>query len=161
MHAVRLAVTTGKDRKLFLMTSGMTGTLLSQLVQTEAAEDELLSQVQLRAAAEEVVRYAASLRMPILWPVGDGGQRLAGAATLLADDGLECLGWRSEMRDRDVVIVATVGVSPVAIERALALARTRGARRTYVCAADHRLSTPNADAFHLVTHGSAGRELSA
>ena len=143
------------------MTSGMSGTLLSQLVQAEAAEDELLSQAHLRAAAEEVARYAASRRTPILWPVGDGGQRLAGAATLLADGGLECLGWHSEMRDRDVVIVATVGVSPVAIERALALARTRGVRRTYVCAADHRLSTPNADDFHLVSNGPTGHKRSA
>lgn len=139
----------------------MSGTLLSQLAHAEAAEDELLSHAHLRAAAEDVARYAKALRTPILWPLGDGGQRLAGAATLLAEGVLECLGWRSEIRDHDVVIVATVGVSAVAVERTLALARTRGARRTYVCAADHRLSTPSADAFHLVATGPPGQKRSA
>jgi hypothetical protein len=112
------------------------GPLLRAVLETEGRADVVLRYPSIgtyAGAAADVARY---LRRPVLWPVGDGGQRLLGALELLTKGAYEPYGWRTSVGERVVLLIATVGVSGLEFAAAAVYARGAGATEVHGCAVD-------------------------
>ena len=133
------------------MTDEPRGELLDAVLTAALREDELLSPELLRTAAAHLAQTASRYANPVLCPLGTGGNRLLGAATVLATSPLSPRGWNIDVAGRTVLIVGTVGVGPLAVHREIDLMRQRGAHTVIVCALDNRLDSGDADDFVLLS----------
>jgi hypothetical protein len=72
----------------------------------------------------------------VLWPVGDEGQRLVGAAELLAQGKFETYTWGTSVTDRVVLLIAPVAVSGLGIAAVADYAWRSGAKEVHGCGLD-------------------------
>jgi hypothetical protein len=112
------------------------GPLLRAVLEAEGRGDDVVRYPSIRTYAEAAAEVARYLKRPVLWPVGDGGQRLLGALELLTEGVYEPYGWRTSVRERVVLLVATVGVSSLEFAAAAGYARSAGATEVHGCAVD-------------------------
>lgn len=110
--------------------------LLHAVLEAEKRADDVVRYPSIRTYAEAAAEVARYLKRPVLWPVCDGGQRLLGALELLTEGVYEPYGWRTSVRERVVLLVATVGVSGLDFAAAAGYARSAGATEVHGCAVD-------------------------
>jgi hypothetical protein len=87
----------------------------------------------LRRAAAALVEHSRDLGSPIVWPVGEAADRLAGAASLLAAGQLRTRAWTDDLLSAEVVVLAVADVTTFALAQAARHARALGAAQVYGC----------------------------
>jgi hypothetical protein len=136
------------------------GPLLQEILDAEARATQIVCYPSILWSAQAIVDLAQKLSRPLLWPVSDEGQRLVGAAELLAQGKFETYTWGSCVNDRVVLLIAPIGVSNLSIATAADCAWRSGAREVHGCGLDiaigagqrlttfTRLERPRASAQH-------------
>lgn len=81
---------------------------------------------------------------PVVWPVGDAAERLAGAAALLSEGRLRLRGWSDDLAGQQVLLVGTAAATPLALLAAASQARALGATTVHGCAIELREADPEA-----------------
>lgn len=112
------------------------GPLLQETLKAEARASEVVRYPTIEWASQAIVGLAGRLANPILWPVGDEGQRLVGAVELVGRGRFDALSWGTNVADRVVLLVAPVGVSSLGIASTVDYALRLGAREVHGCAFD-------------------------
>ena len=103
------------------------GPLLAGLLAAYRANEEALEPPELGTLAKALIEQSRDLGTPLVWPVGEAAQRLAGAAAVLADRRFQLRGWADEVRGRPVLLVSMAAATPIEITEACKLARALGA----------------------------------
>lgn len=114
------------------------GTLLDELAEAQVRDDEALRYPAIESHAAALLTLAADLGNPILWPTGDGAQRLLGVVEVMSHGRARVRGWTTVVADQAVLVVDVVSVSTQAIVSAAAAARAQGAVRVEACAIETR-----------------------
>jgi hypothetical protein len=138
---------------------------LIQLLNAQQAEDDLLSPPSLGDAAQALVLLQARIGgKPVIWPVGPGGERLVGAATLLGGRDFMVRRNRDGVYGRRVLLVCPVLVTSLPLMDASGHARALGAKWVAGCAVHAGgigWVPEGLDEFHLLTSGFAAARRSA
>lgn len=108
------------------------GPLLKQLLDVYRMNEEALRHPQISELAAGLSNRIRELGSPIVWPVGEAAERLAGASVLISGD-LRLRGWIDDLRDEAVLAVSLAASSPVELVEAGKLARALGAKAVHAC----------------------------
>ena len=127
--------------------STVQGPLLQEILDAEARAARIVSYPSIHWSAQAIVDLAPRLSHPVLWPVGDEGQRLVGAAEILAQGKFETYTLGTCVNDRVVLLIAPVGVSGLGIAAAADYAWRSGAKEVHGCGLDAAIG----DATRLTT----------
>jgi hypothetical protein len=87
---------------------------------------------ELSTYASSLVMLSEELGSPVVWPVGDAAERLAGAAVLASEGELRVRGWVDDMRGERVLLITVAAVTPLGLVEAAKEARTIGASGTQI-----------------------------
>lgn len=112
------------------------GPLLQETLQAEARASASVRYPSIEWAARAVIEAAKRMADPLLWPVGDEGQRLVGAAEILSRGRFDALSWGTAVAGRVVLLVAPVGVSGLGIATTVDYAWRLGAHEVHGCSLD-------------------------
>ena len=110
------------------------GPLLREVFKAQANDDAVLRHTQIGSYAKALIDVCQDLNYPLVWPVGAAAERLAGAATMLADGQIQVWDRHSTVDGNPVLLVALNLVGSLVIETEMKAARGAGANRVYVCA---------------------------
>jgi hypothetical protein len=110
------------------------GPLLRELIATQQAKEQALRFPQIRALASELVRHCHDLDLPLLWPIGQAGERLAGASIVVAEGDLRLRGWSDDIRGERVLLMAVAETTPMSMVEGATHARSLGAVEVHACA---------------------------
>jgi hypothetical protein len=69
----------------------------------------------------------------VVWPVGAAAERVAGAATVLAEGDVEVVTWNRRLDGECVLLFAISGATPVGLAAAAAHVRSMGAAEIHAC----------------------------
>jgi hypothetical protein len=109
------------------------GPLLEGLVEAQRRSERALQYPELRGLAAALARHSRQLGSPVVWPVGDAAERLAGAAVLLSEGDMRVRGWTDVLSDERVLLVTVAAVSPIELTSAAQHAREMGAAEVHAC----------------------------
>ena len=112
------------------------GPLLQETLDAEARASAAVRYPSIEWASLAIVGLASRLANPILWPVGDEGQRLVGAVELVGRGSFDALSWGTNVTGRVVLLIAPVGVSSLGIASTVDYAWRLGACEVHGCAFD-------------------------
>jgi hypothetical protein len=70
---------------------------------------------------------------PLVWPVGEAAERLAGAAVLASEGDTRVRGWTDDVRGERVLLATVAAVSPLGLIAAAEHARAMGAAEVHAC----------------------------
>jgi hypothetical protein len=127
-------------RETFTMSSDL-GPLLQETLNAEARASAAVRYPSIEWTAQAIAGLASRLANPILWPVGDEGQRLVGAVELVGNGRFDALTWGTDVTGRVVLLVAPVGVSSLGIATTVDYAWRLGACEVHGCALDTVIGT--------------------
>lgn len=126
-----------KDRGLLLPENGreplVLGPLMAQILEIQDRNASATAFPEIGRRAQWVVDTANRLRVGLLWPVGEPGQRLTGAAVLLAAGTLRVRGW-SHGVDEPVLLVAAHAATTAELRAEAAHAGALGASAVHAVA---------------------------
>jgi hypothetical protein len=109
------------------------GPLLRELLAVQDADDEAVAYPQLQAYASALMRRAEDLDSPLIWPVGQRAERLAGAAVLLSHGRVRVRGWNDDVNGDHVLLVAVAQATPLGLVAAAEHAYAAGASEVHAC----------------------------
>jgi hypothetical protein len=109
------------------------GPLLSNLVSAHRAAERATAYPELSAYASSLAALCEDMGSPLVWPVDEAAQRLAGAAVLTSQGELRLRGWTDEIRGERVLLTCVAAVSPLGLIEAARHARTLGAIEVHAC----------------------------
>lgn len=113
------------------------GPLLKQVLGAQRAAERIVGdRVALRRGAELIMERWHDLGAPILWPVGEAAERLAGAVVLAGASEIRLRGWTDDVRGQPVLLFAVADVATLALQNAARHARHLGATEVHACAVD-------------------------
>ena len=112
------------------------GPLLREILDAESRAAQIVRYPSVLWLAHAIVAVAQSLTRPVLWPVGDEGQRLVGAVELVAQGKFDTYTWGTSVHDRLVLLIAPVGISGLSIATAADYAWRSGATEVHGCGVD-------------------------
>lgn len=110
------------------------GPLLEDLIATHRAKEEALRFPEIRELASEVVKRCRDLDSPLLWPIDQASERLAGAITMVAGGNVRVRGWTSDICGERVLLLAVSETTPMSMVEGAARARSLGAIEVHGCA---------------------------
>jgi hypothetical protein len=128
----------GKKEMSFSMLQAATpslviGPLLREVISAQRADEQALDYPRLRGYAAALARRCRELENPLVWPVGDAAERLAGAAILLSEGSVRVRGWSDVPRGERVLVLTVAAVTPVSLMEAARHARALGAAEIHAC----------------------------
>jgi hypothetical protein len=113
---------------------GPMGPLLREVINAQRVDESVVgSCTSLSGFADALARRCRDLASPLVWPIGDAAERLAGAAIIVSGGGVRVRGWTDEIPGERVLLLAVAAVTPISILRAGARARALGAAEVHVC----------------------------
>lgn len=118
------------------MAGNTQGPLLQEIMGAEARAAQIVCYPSILWSGQAIIDLARKLSRPVLWPVGDEGQRLVGAVEVLAQGRYETYTWGTSVNDRVVLLISPVGVSDLSIATAADYAWRYGAREVHGCGLD-------------------------
>jgi hypothetical protein len=107
------------------------GPLLVDLVAAHKRNEEALRFPLVESLCRALVNRSLELGSPLIWPIGEAANRLAGSAVVVAQGGLRVRGWTDEIRGERVLLLAVVETTLVALVETAAHARVLGAREVH------------------------------
>jgi hypothetical protein len=110
-----------------------TGPLLRDLIRAQQADEHLLSYPELARLGVALEKRCRNLSSPLVWPVGDAAERLAGAAVLASEGRVRVRGWTEDVGGERVLLLATAAVSPLSLVQSAGYARALGAAEVHAC----------------------------
>lgn len=113
---------------------GTIGPLLGELIAKHQEKERALCFPELRALATAVGKCCRDLNSPLLWPIDDASERLAGAATLAAAGELRLRGWTNDVQGERVLLLAIAETTPLSLVKGATHARSLGAVEVHACA---------------------------
>lgn len=113
---------------------GAIGPLLGELIAKHQEKERVLRFPEIRVLASAVGRCCRDLNFPLLWPIDQASERLAGAATLAAAGDLRVRGWTNDVRGERVLLLAIAETTPMSMVEGATHARSLGAVEVHACA---------------------------
>jgi hypothetical protein len=111
------------------------GPLLAELLAAQRRDDEAVAYPAIEQIAEALVERAQDLHA-VVWPVGRAAERVAGAATLLAEGDLAVGTWNTRLDGERVLLFAVSGTTSLNLAAAAAQVRSMGATEIHACGVD-------------------------
>jgi hypothetical protein len=129
---------TEKEKESLFRTSTVAhpelGSLLEEVLGAQRMAERIVGDsAALRDAAHAIVEHSRALGSPIVWPVGEAANRLAGAATLLGAGDVRTRGWTDELNGECVLLLAVADVTLLALRQAARHACELGAVEVHGC----------------------------
>jgi hypothetical protein len=125
------------------------GPLLRKLLESQRLEAAAVSYPTIESIANALVSHAQELEA-VVWPVGAAAERVAGAATLLAEGEVEVATWNRRLDGERVLLFAVSGATPLSLVAAAAQVRSMGAIEVHACGVDV-VGAGNAEAWESFT----------
>jgi hypothetical protein len=112
------------------------GPLLTNLVAAHKAAERAIAYPELPHYAASLADLCDDMGSPLVWPVGEAAERLAGAAVLVSEGETRVRGWTDDLRGERALLVAVAAVSPLGLIEAARHARALGAYEVHACSID-------------------------
>lgn len=112
----------------------MIGPLLVDTIRLQRQAEAATSYPSLELYGGLLAALCHTLGDPIVWPVGDAAERLAGAAVLLSKGRVRVRGWSDGLAGDQVLLACTVAATPLGLLAAASHARALGATAVHGCA---------------------------
>src|SRR5690242_18422977 len=93
------------------------GPLLQELLDAQRVEETAVAYASIETLAESLVSRARNLAA-VVCPVGAAAERVAGAATVLAEGDVEVATWNRRFDGECVLLFAVSGVTPLSLAAA-------------------------------------------
>jgi hypothetical protein len=110
------------------------GPLLVDTIRLQRQAEAATSYPSLEHYGGLLAALCQTLGDPIVWPVGDAAERLAGAAVLLSKGRVRVRGWSDGLAGDQVLLACTVAATPLGLLAAASHARALGATTVHGCA---------------------------
>lgn len=107
------------------------GPLLANLVAVHRTAERVTSYPELSSYASSLVALCEDMGSPVVWPVGDAAERLAGAAVLVSEGEVRVRGWADDVRGERVLLATVAAVTPLGLVEAAKQARAMGASEVH------------------------------
>ena len=117
----------------FSLSVEASGPLLERVLEAQRADEAMVTYPRLAFIADAVISCSAELGDPLVWPVGEPAERLAGAAVVRSRGKLRVRGWNSSIVDERVLLLTGVLVTPLPLVMAAQHAEMLGARVIHAC----------------------------
>jgi hypothetical protein len=117
---------------------GTAGPLLSELLNAQSLEAQIVDFPQIEAAADAVMHRAVDLGDCLVWPVGAAAERVAGVVTARGRGAIDVGSWNTPVQGRRLLLVLIAAVSPLELNGAAEQLRLRGAAEIHACGIDVR-----------------------
>src|SRR4051794_40041469 len=115
-------------------TAPLLGPLLREVLDAQRTAERLVgSYAHLRDSAEALAQHCELLSSPLVWPVGDPAERLAGAAVVVSEGRVRVRGWTDHLLGERVLLVAVVATTPLALLHAAQHSRRLGVAEVHAC----------------------------
>jgi len=137
------------------------GPLLRALVRAQEADQAALTFPRIEEFAMALASRCNELDAPLVWPVGDSAERLAGAAVLATEGEVRVRGWTGFPPGERILLLAVAAVGPSSLIEAALLARRMGASEIHACGVDVVGMDAALVDERFDTYGSLARELVA
>ena len=111
----------------------LVGPLLREVIGAQRTAERVVAYPHLRDFAGALIAHCRDLNRPLVWPVGEPAERLAGAAVLLSEGDVRVRGWSDELRGERVLLVAVAAVTTLALVHAGQCAHQMGASEVHAC----------------------------
>jgi hypothetical protein len=109
------------------------GPALRTLIETQRANEEATAFPRIAALARALGELSEALGAPLVWPVGEAADRLAGAAVLASAGEMRVRGWTDDIRGERVLLATVAAVTPLGLVEAAKHARALGASEVHAC----------------------------
>jgi hypothetical protein len=110
----------------------MAGPLLQKLLEAQRMDEATVAYPSIESIAESLATRAHDLAA-VVWPVGAAAERVAGAATVLAEGAIEVAAWNRRLDGECVLLFAVSGATPLSLAAAAAQVRSMGAAEVHAC----------------------------
>jgi hypothetical protein len=117
------------------MEISFSGPLLDNLVDAHRRAEAATAYPELAGYATALADRCEELDSPLVWPVGEPAERLAGAAVLASEGRIRLRGWSDHVAGERVLVIAVAHVSPLEMVQAADHARAIGADEVHACGA--------------------------
>lgn len=125
------------------------GPLLAGLLEAQSRDGTAVAYPSIEDVAEAVIARAHELDA-VVWPVGAAAERIAGAATVLAEGEVAVGTWNARLDSERVLLFAVSGATPLSLVVAAAQVRSMGAAEVHACGV-HVVGAEDADAWESFT----------
>ncbi len=113
---------------------GFAGPLLQEVLEAQRASERIVGDYAIfRWAVERILEHARTLGAPLLWPVGEPGERLCGGAVLAGKGEIRARGWTNDVHGQRVLLVVVADITTLALQQAAQHARNLGAAEIHAC----------------------------
>lgn len=109
------------------------GPALRALIETQRANKEATTFPRIAALARALGDLSEDLGAPLVWPVGEAADRLAGAAILASAGEIRVRGWTDDIRGECVLLATVAAVTPQGLVETAKHARALGASEVHAC----------------------------
>jgi hypothetical protein len=104
---------------------------LTNLISAHRTAERVTAYPDLHRYASSLVALCEDMDSPLVWPVGNAAERLAGAAVLASEGDVRVRGWADDVRREHVLLVTVAAVSPLGLVEAARQARAMGASEVH------------------------------
>lgn len=111
------------------------GPLLTALIAAHRTAEQITAYPQLSSYASRLAALCEDMGSPLVWPVGEAAERLAGAAVLESEGEVRVRGWTDDITGERVLLITVAAVTPFALVQAAYHARSMGAVEVHACGA--------------------------
>jgi hypothetical protein len=112
------------------------GPLLTNLISAHRTAERVTAYPELYSYASSLVALCEDMGSPVVWPVGDAAERLAGAAVLASEGEVRVRGWTDDVRGERVLLATVAAVTPLGLVEAAKQARAMGASEVHAFGID-------------------------
>jgi hypothetical protein len=109
------------------------GPLLRLVIATQDEAFRATEYPAILTYAKRLVALASSLGNPVIWPVGEAAERLAGSAIVVGRGRPRVRNWSGYLREESVLLVCVAAATPLPLRAAAEQARALGAKRVDAC----------------------------
>jgi hypothetical protein len=106
---------------------------LAALLAAHRTAEQITAYPELHSYASRLAVLCKDMDSPLVWPVGEAAERLAGAAVLESEGGIRVRGWTDDITEERVMLVTVAAVTPLALVQAADHARSMGAVEVHAC----------------------------
>jgi hypothetical protein len=122
-----------KEKEIDQEQTTTAGPLLTNLLAAHRTARRVTTYPALSSHASSLAALCEDLGSPLVWPVGEAAERLAGAAVLASEGEVRLRGWTDDVRGERVLLTTIAAVSPLGLIEAAKHARSMGAIEVHAC----------------------------